>query len=207
MLLDIVRSGKVSVCGTRITTFERSILNNAVKMPILSSFWDWKHFPRLKKRVQPGWQGARGNCICRCDCVTCLPNVHLRFSLPDTCAFLPWYSVPFPGLSNEYLVLVNAGSGEIVLDKKTYPGYTWNRIISCSMKLFRVVRFFSFQWNMKYLNVLYMYFILPLEPYIFLRDKSLFILKIMIQRKRWKTWGDDESFKTNVTQKFVCKYY
>lgn len=44
---------KVSVCGTRITTLERSILNNAVKMPILSSFWDWKHFPRLKKRVQP----------------------------------------------------------------------------------------------------------------------------------------------------------
>lgn len=177
MLLDILRSGKVSVCGTRITTFERSILNNAVKMPILSSFWDWKHFPRLKKRVQPGWQGARGNCICRCDCVTCLPNVHLRFSLPDTCAiaaFLPWYSVPFPGLSNEYLILVNAGSGEIVLDKKTYPGYTWNCIISCSMKLFRVIRFlFSMEYEI-FECFIYAFYSSTWVLYIF-GDKSFYL--------------------------------
>lgn len=146
---------------------ERSILNNAVKMPILSSFWDWKHFPRLKKRVQPGWQGARGNCICRCDCVTCLPNVHLSgFSkaghVPLSLLFAVIF-VAFRGLSNEYLVLVNAGTEKIVLDEVTY-GYTWNCIISCLIKLFLYSTFFSFSI---FECIFYIYFILLFESYIF----------------------------------------
>lgn len=170
---------KVSVCGTRITTLERSILNNAVKMPILSSFWDWKHFPRLKKRVQPGWQGARGNCIRRCDCVTCLPNLHLSaFSLPDTCAIVAfcrdirgfsWFIERIFGIDKCGFRENSFGRGNSIWI------YTWNCIISCLIKLFLCDIFFLFQCG------IFEYFILQFESYIIFPDIAVVYLP-------WKEW-------------------